>query len=100
MPKAMTSVRLDIKDQKTRKDFEDIISSLTDFQLHKYSDDPKTCDLWILEIGEDPKKEFELIQTIKSLGAEKEVFLTSSALTGSFDPGLKGWSERIFSSTH
>ena len=80
MPKAMTSVRLDIKDQKTRKEFEDIISSLTDFQLHKYSDDPKTCDLWILEIGEDPKKEFELIQTIKSLGTEKEVFLTSSRL--------------------
>jgi len=76
----MTSVRLDIKDQKTRKEFEDIISSLTDFQLHKYSDDPKTCDLWILEIGEDPKKEFELIQTIKSLGTEKEVFLTSSRL--------------------
>ena len=80
MPKAMTSVRLDIKDQKTRKDFEDIISSLTNFQLHKYSDDPKTCDLWILEVGEDPKKEFELIQTIKSFGAEKEVFLTSPRL--------------------
>lgn len=80
MPKATTSVRLDIKDQKTRKDFEDIISSLTNFQLHKYSDDPKTCDLWILEIGEDPPKEFELIKTIKSLGAEKEVFLTSSRL--------------------
>lgn len=80
MAKGMTSVRLDIKDQKTRKDFEEIISAITDFQIHKYSDDPKTCDLWILEIGEDPKKEFELIQTIKSFGAEKQVFLTSSRL--------------------
>lgn len=76
----MTSIRLDIKDQKTRKDFEEIISTITDFQLHKYSDDPKTCDLWVLEIGEDVKKEFELIRTIKSFGAEKEVFLTSSRL--------------------
>ena len=80
MAKGMTSIRLDIKDQKTRKDFEEIISTITDFQLHKYSDDPKTCDLWVLEIGEDVKKEFELIRTIKSFGAEKEVFLTSSRL--------------------
>ena len=84
MAKGMTSIRLDIKDQKTRKDFEEIISTITDFQLHKYSDDPKTCDLWVLEIGEDVKKEFELIRTIKSFGAEKEVFLTSSRLDSYF----------------
>ena len=80
MARGMTSIRLDIKDQKTRKDFEEIISTITDFQLHNYSDDPKTCDLWVLEIGEDVKKEFELIRTIKSFGAEREVFLTSSRL--------------------
>jgi len=84
MAKVTTSVRLDIKDQKTRKDFEEIVSTIPEFLLHKYSDDPKTCDLWVLEIGEDPKREFELIQTIKSFGPEKEVFLTSSRL----DPDL------------
>jgi len=51
--------------------------------VQEYSSDPTSCDLWILEIGDDLEKEFETIKTVKA-DKGKEVFLTSSRL----DPDL------------
>jgi pilus assembly protein CpaE len=73
-------VRLEIKDQKVRKELEQIIPSIERFQVQEYSADPKSCDLWILEIGDDLNKEFQVFNSIQAFGTGMEVFLTSPRL--------------------
>jgi pilus assembly protein CpaE len=76
-------VRFEIKQQKVREELEEIISSTDGFQVGN-SSNPLSCDLLILEIGEDLKKEFQLVQNIQDSGMAREIFLTSSR----FDPNL------------
>ena len=76
-------VRFEIKQQKVRKELEEIISSTDGFQVEN-SSNPLSCELLILEIGEDLKKEFQLVQNIQDSGMAREIFLTSSR----FDPDL------------
>ncbi len=76
-------VKLDIKQEKVKVEFEEIVSSTDGFQIEKNST-PPSFDLLILEIGEDLKKEFQLITNIQDSGMAREIFLTSSR----FDPDL------------
>jgi pilus assembly protein CpaE len=76
-------VRFEIKEQKVTEELEEIISSMHGFQLEKSGNSP-SCDLLILEIGEDLKKEFQLVHNIQDSGMAREIFLTSSRL----DPDL------------
>jgi pilus assembly protein CpaE len=76
-------VRLEIKEQKVREELEEILSSMEGFHLEK-ADAPLSCDLLVLEIGEDLRKEFQLIHNIQDSGMAREIFLTSSRL----DPEL------------
>jgi len=76
-------VRLEIKEPKVKEELEGIISTLEEFQLD-HSGSPVTCDLLILEIGEDLKKEFQLASNIQDSGMAREIFFTSSRL----DPDL------------
>jgi pilus assembly protein CpaE len=76
-------VRFEIKQEKVREELEEIISSTDGFQVGN-SSNPLSCDLLILEIGEDLKKEFQLVQNIQDSGMAREIFLTSSR----FDPDL------------
>jgi pilus assembly protein CpaE len=70
-------VRFEIKQDKIREELEEIISSVKGFQVEK-SNTLVSCDLLILEIGEDLKKEFQLVQNIQDSGMAREIFLTSS----------------------
>ena len=70
-------VRFEIKQDKVREELEEIISSVEGFQVEK-SNTLLSCDLLILEIGEDLKKEFQLVQNIQDSGMAREIFLTSS----------------------
>ena len=79
MPDKNISVTLEIKNPKVRGDLEEIISSMGVFYLRN-SGQQISCDLLILEVGENLKKDFQLIQSILSSDAAKEVFLTSSKL--------------------
>jgi pilus assembly protein CpaE len=72
-------VRFEINQSKVREDLEEVISSMEGFDLQK-TGTPLPCDLLILEIGEDPKKEFQLIHKIQDSGVVREIFLTSSNL--------------------
>lgn len=72
-------IRFEIKQEKVREDLEEVISSTEGFDLQK-TGTPLPCDLLILEIGEDPKKEFQLIHKIQDSGVAREIFLTSSSL--------------------
>jgi len=83
MPENVISVKLEIKDQKVRQDFEQVISSMEGFHLKK-SNPVESCDLLIFEIGGDLKKELQLVQSIQASGTAREVFLTSSR----FEPDL------------
>ena len=56
---------------------EEVASSEDGFRLQR-TDERDTADLLILEIGEDPDKEFQRIQTMLSSGAIREIFVTSS----------------------
>jgi len=83
MPAEISSVRLEIKNQKVIEDLREVISSLEGFRLPK-PDDPEPADLVILEIGDDPQKEFRMINSIQTSGRAREVFVTSSR----FEPDL------------
>jgi pilus assembly protein CpaE len=76
-------VKFEIKQQKVREELEAVISSVEGFRVET-SNTPVQCDLLILEIGEDLKKEFQLIQNIQDSGTAREIFLTSSRM----DPDL------------
>ena len=77
MAAEISSVRLQIKSQKVREDLREVISSLQGFRLQKL-DDPEPGDLLILEIGDDPQKEFQVIHSVQASGAIGEIFVTSS----------------------
>jgi len=76
-------VRFEIKQPKVKEELEGIISSMEGFQLDN-SSSAVSCDLLILEIGEDLKKEFQLAQNLQDSGMAREIFFTSSRL----DPEL------------
>lgn len=71
------SVRLEVRNQKIRAEFEQIISSAGGFII-KNSDNLKYCDLLILEVGENILSEFNHVRSLKDAGTVKEIFLTSS----------------------
>ncbi len=74
------SVRLGIKNEKARKDFEEVISAEEGFRLLRRHDDPGPCDLLILETENDTGEDFQLIQDLHASGKVGEVFLTSPRL--------------------
>jgi pilus assembly protein CpaE len=76
-------VRFEIKQPKVKEDLEGIISSMEGFQLDN-SSSAVSCDLLILEIGEDLKKEFQLVHNLQDAGMTREIFFTSPRL----DPDL------------
>lgn len=76
-------VRFEVKQPKVKEELEGIISSVEGFQLDN-SGSSVSCDLLILEIGEDLKKEFQLVHNLQDSGMVREIFFTSARL----DPEL------------
>ena len=72
------SVRLEIKDWKVRKELEEVVSSLQGFRIQKSFSIPS--DILVLEIIDNPHKEFQLIQDVQTSGRAIEVFVTSPRL--------------------
>ena len=79
MPDKIISVKLEIKKPSVAKELEEIISSMDGFHLHK-SNPSESCDLFVFEIGDNLKKEFQFILSCQTSGTAREVFLTSSHL--------------------
>jgi pilus assembly protein CpaE len=82
MPEKNIAVKIQTKNEKIREELKEVILSVEGFHLH--NDSPLPCDLLILEIGDDPKKDFQNMNTLQTSGGVKEVFLTSSRT----EPGL------------
>ncbi len=72
-------LKLGVRNEKIRKDLEEIISSLEGFHLQS-SIDSDPCDLLILEPATVNGQDFELIQELQTSGKVREVFLTSPHL--------------------
>jgi pilus assembly protein CpaE len=72
-------VRMEVKNPRVGDELDRVISSTEGFRLEK-SDLAKSCDLLILEIGEDLKGEFQLIHSLQHSGTVGTIFLTSPRL--------------------
>ena len=83
MPPEFITFLLKIKNEKIKKEFEETIASIPGFQIQNPGS-PSSLDLLILEIGDDLKKEFELIHSFQTSGIVREIFLTSSRLDPDF----------------
>ncbi|UCH82439.1 MAG: AAA family ATPase [Nitrospiraceae bacterium] len=71
------SVGLEIKNEQVKSELIEIISSIAGFRVMKFLDQ-EDCDIIVLEIGDDPEKEFQCIHSLHDADANKGVFLTSS----------------------
>jgi hypothetical protein len=58
------TIGLQIRNQKARSDFEEVLSPFRELSLREFAPD-KSYDLLILEIGEELEKDFERIQSIQ-----------------------------------
>lgn len=70
------TVRLQVKSEGTRKALEKVIRSLSDFQLRSPGEQI-SAELFILEIGENPQADFNLVHNLLASNAVSEVFITS-----------------------
>ncbi len=73
------SVELKVKNPRVGAELTKVIAPLAGFRLDK-AYPAKSCDLLILEIGDNLKEEFKLIHSLQSSGAAGAIFLTSSRL--------------------
>lgn len=80
----ITTVMLEIENEKVKSDIEDAISSLGGFLLYRNplqvqkAHNPKYYDFSIIEIGDDPESQFQHVKTLQTSGIVAEVFFTSS----------------------
>jgi pilus assembly protein CpaE len=80
MSETCVSVRLELKNEATRKELEESIASVKGFVFETSHKDSSPCDLLILETGADVQKDFQFIQSLQASGKAKEIFLTSPHL--------------------
>lgn len=76
MPENIISVKVQTKTDQIRKEFEEIISSMKGFHIQK-PEETEPYSLLILEMGDDPIKDFEMVNHILASGVTEAVFLTS-----------------------
>jgi pilus assembly protein CpaE len=76
MPNGRKSVRLEIKNESTRQQLASFLSSLEGFFVQK-PEETTPADLLIMEMGDDPAPDFQRLNSIKSSGAAREIFLTA-----------------------
>lgn len=82
MPGRKKTVKLEIKSDKVREQLAGIISSMEGFLVQRI-DDPLPADLLILEMSDDPTRDFDYINRSKVSGGAREFFLTSKSVNPS-----------------
>ena len=70
------TVKLEIKNDKTRGQIAAVISSMERLVILR-GDDPLPPDILVLEMGDDPAKDFEYLVRTKAAGGAQEFFLTA-----------------------
>lgn len=74
MPENSVSVVLKINSEKVRKEISDVIISVQGAVVQS-SADPAGCDVMVLELGENYKRDCESVHAVLAAGSAKEVFL-------------------------
>jgi pilus assembly protein CpaE len=69
-------VKLELKNPKVSKSFENIINTLDGYSLQR-SKEKTPCDLMIFELGKNDDKDFQVVGSILDLNTAGDVFLTS-----------------------
>jgi pilus assembly protein CpaE len=72
------SIRIETQEKKVRAELASIISALPGFEIIG-PNGPDSCDLLILDIGDDPDTDFQRLATIRASGNGHELFLTSAS---------------------
>ncbi len=93
------TVVIDIKDQKVANAINEAVSTLKNFGITQQQINLKNSanyDILILEIGNEPKAAFQLVQELKVSGINRDVFYTSSnkdpeILIEAIRTGIKGF---------
>jgi pilus assembly protein CpaE len=80
MPNRNKTVKLEINNVQIRDHIAAVISSMEGFLVQR-SDDPLPPDLLILEMGDDPARDFEHLKRVKDAGGAREFFLTSKTVS-------------------
>lgn len=80
MQSNVIKVKLSIKNSKTEKALENVITSVGEYDLLRVNSE-EPADLLIFELGSDLDKDFQIIGSLLELGAVGDVFLTSSDFT-------------------
>jgi|MudIll2142460700_1097286.scaffolds.fasta_scaffold118481_2 pilus assembly protein CpaE len=70
----ITTVGLEIKNEKVRKEMRDIVSSVEGFSV-QISSDVEDCDILVMELGEDCKRDCQNIAALLNSGSVKDIFL-------------------------
>ena len=71
------SLRFKMSNEKAQADFEEAIGSLQGFHIQKPGEFG-SCDVLILELGDDPEKDFQFAIAVRTSGIARHVFLTAS----------------------
>ncbi len=93
------TVVMDIKDQKVANAINEAVSTLKNFAITQQQINLKNSanyDILIIEIGDEPKAAFQLVQELKAAGINRDVFYTSSnkdpeILIEAIRTGIKGF---------
>lgn len=76
MPNRNKTVKLEIKNDTVRNQIAAVISSMEGFLVQR-GDDPLPPDILILEMSDEPARDFEYLGRTKAAGGAREFFLTS-----------------------
>jgi pilus assembly protein CpaE len=76
MSDTIFSVRIEVNNPGLKKNIASIIQSTAGFQLQR-SDDSRTSDILIFELGDDVEGDLDSIRSLLNSNAVREVFLTS-----------------------
>jgi pilus assembly protein CpaE len=80
MPNRNKTVKLEIKNLTIRDQIAAVVSSMEGLLVQR-SDDPLPPDVLILEMGDDPSRDFEHLKRTKDAGGAREFFLTSKTVS-------------------
>ena len=72
------SLRFKMKNQKAQADFEEALVPSNGFHIQKPGEFG-SCDVLILEIGDDPEKDLQFATAVKTSGIASHVFLTAAS---------------------
>lgn len=75
------TVIMDVKDQKVMGAIEEAVSSLEGFHVCDKAlrvQNAGTYDLLIMEIGDEPQKDIQFANTLKTSGIARDIFFTSA----------------------